>query len=330
MQINQLMRMHRLCAPEGGEGAAGGGEGAAAGAGDAGKVDAGAADAGKGEGKGKSLMEEIGKGGDAAAGKDGAAAGAGDDKGKGVADTPEAKALAAAEKDTRRPAQVPAKYWNAEKGEVNYEAWAKSTTELETRMRTVGLPPKDAGEYKFEVPKALKEAGFELDPKLSKGFKDRAFALGLTQKQYEGVMGDYFTQIPQLANQVAGFSHEKAKADLLAYYKTEEAMTANVRAAYQAFMAYADEKDQGLIDSIGNIPAVVRILAKVNKDMREDEGVSPDRILDGESLATLMRGGPGKEDSPYWNPEDPRHASVKAKVMAHHEADTRARQRKAA
>jgi len=342
MLINQLMRLHRLCAPEGGDGAGSGGGNAGGGAGGAGKggegagsgdhgAGAGAGDsAGSGTGdKGKSLMETLGKGeggadkgaGDGSAAKDG--------EGKAL-DTPEAKALAASEKDTRRPKDVPAKYWDAEKGEVMHGAWAKSTTELETRMRTVGLPPKDAAEYKFEVPKPLKDIGFDLDPAQAKGFRERALALGLTQKQFEGVMGDYFAQIPALADQVSGFSTEKAKTELLAYYKTEEAMNENVRAAYQAFMAYADENDQAMIDQIGNIPAVVRILAKVHRDMREDPGVNPDAILDGESLETLMRGSPGAEDSPYWNADDPRHKSVKAKVMAHHEATAKARQRKAA
>lgn len=34
----------------------------------------------------------------------------------------------------QKPAGVPDKFWNAEKGEVNFEAWNKSTTELEARF----------------------------------------------------------------------------------------------------------------------------------------------------------------------------------------------------
>lgn len=344
--MRKLMGQVYLDQQGAGDGASGGSGGGAggAGAGDSGGAggdDKGAGAAGDdksgaaaGDGKGdagkaadKTLMQQMGEG--AGDGKGGAAgeAGKGDD---GKALTPEQQALRDAEKDTRRPKDVPAKFWDAAKGEVKFEAWAKSTNELETRMRTVGLPPKDAGEYKFEIPDVLKNAGFELDPVMSKGFRENALAMGLTQKQFEGVMGEYFKSIPALADQVGQFSADKARAELLKYYKTEEALTENVKGAYQAFMAYADEEDRQLIDQIGNIPAVVRILAKVNRDMGEDPGVRPDAVLDGESLDQLMRGGPGKEDSPYWNADDPRHASVKAKVMQHHEAQARARQRKAA
>jgi len=303
--------------------AAAGGDGAGKGVAAAG--DAGAGDANKGAGGEQSLLEQIGKGG--AAGDDGKGGGKAVDDGGNL--TPEQRALQIAEKDTRRPKEVPAKYWDAEKGEVNYAAWAKSTTELETRMRTYGLPPKTADEYKFDVPKELKEHGVDLDPALTKTFRDEAYTMGLTQKQYEGVMGAYFKHIANLANQVSQFSQEKARTELLGYYKTEEAMTENVRNAFRVFSSFADEKDMEGINQIGNIPAVIRVLAKIWPEMREDPNVNPDTILEGESLENLMRGGPGKDDSPYWNKTDPRHKVTVAKVQAHHERQASARRRKA-
>lgn len=213
---------------------------------------------------------------------------------------------------------------------MNYEAWSKSTTELETRMRTVGLPPKTADEYKFEMPKELKDAGVDIDPGRTKAFAERMFKAGLTQKQYEEVMGSYYESLAATADQAAYFSQEKAKTELLGYYKTEEALTENVRMAFKAFRAFADDKDMESINTLGNIPAVIRVLAKVGKEMGEDPGVNPDAILEGESLDQLMRGGPDKEDSPYWNPKDPRHSQVKAKVQRHYEAQEAARRRKAA
>jgi len=356
--LHQLMG-RRYMAPEGGDGAAagagGGGGGGAGGDGSggdgkgaagAGASGAGSSGAGAGDGKGgdpskggaaggdgkggKSLMEELGKGGaaGASAGADGKGGAAGDGSGKTLTD--EEKAIQAAEKDTRRPTHVPAKYWDAAKGEIRAEAAFKSLGELEGRMKAHGLPPKEAGEYKVEIPEVLKKSGFDLEPAQAKGFRELAHGLGLTQKQFDGVMSAYFGQITTLSDQVAGFSAGKARENLLAYYKTEEAMKANVSAAYKTFIAYADEADQAMIDQIGNIPAVIRILAKVHKDMGEDPGVAPDAILDGESLETLMRGAPGKDDSPYWNESDPRHKATKAKVMRHHEATAAANRRKAA
>lgn len=243
------------------------------------------------------------------------------------AETPEAKALAVAEKDTRRPNHVPAKYWDAEKGEVRAEAAFKSLGELETRMKDVGLPPKTAVEYKFELPKELKEQGIDLDPASTKAFRDHAHKMGLTQKQFEGVMAAHLQNLPVLANQVAQFSSAKAKGELLGHYKTEDAMKENVKLAYRAFMAYADPADQALIDRIGNIPAVIKVLAKVGKEMGEDPGVNPEAILTAESMQELMRGKPGDADAPYWNANDPRHAATVAKVSRHHDAAAKARQR---
>ena len=303
-------------------GGGGGGSADAAGAG---------ADAGGAAAKSPSLLEALGKGGAADAGATGdagsaGAAGAGD----GKALTPEQIALQASEKDTRRPAQVPAKYWDAEKGEVRYEAWAKSTQQLEQRMRDVGLPPKSADEYKYDVPAELKEAGVDLDPAMAKSFREEAHAAGLTQKQYDFVMGKYFGSLSTLADQTKQFSADKARADLMSYYKTEADFNKNVRLAYQAFSAYAGPQDAELIDTIGNIPAVVRILAKVGAELKEDPGVSPDAILDAESVTTLMRGKPGDQDAPYWNPTDPRHKATVAKVRKHHEAQAAANRRRAA
>jgi len=56
-----------------------------------------------------------------------------------------AAAVAAANKP-QRPAHIPEKFWNAEKGEVNTEAMAKSYTELEaSRNKPAATPPLDMG-----------------------------------------------------------------------------------------------------------------------------------------------------------------------------------------
>lgn len=274
-------------------------------------------------------MERIGKGGEGTAGDGGAAGKAGEGE-AGAAQTPEQKAIAAAEKDTRRPAHIPAKYWDAEKGEVRLEAMAKSATQLEKRMRDVGLPPETADGYTFEVPKALKDAGVDLDPNLTKAFREHALERGYTQKQYEGAMAFYMENLAAVADQASQLSAQKAEADLLTYYKTPEALKEAVGRAYRTFEAYATDADMALMDTIGNIPAVIRVLDKVGKEMAEDPGVHPDAMLDGESLEHLMRGKEGDQDAPYWNKTDPRHKSVVAKVKAHHEAKAAANRRKAA
>lgn len=227
---------------------------------------------------------------------------------------------------------MPAKFWNAEKGELNTEAWAASTKALETRMKDIGLPPKAADEYKFDVPKQFKDAGLDLDPAMSKQMREDALAQGLTQKQYEWLMGRYYSELEGMVEQSARVGSEKLKRDLMGHYKTEDATRANVTMALAVVKAYGDESEiAAAMGPQGNTPAwVYRVLAKVGKEMGEDPGVSNDAILGQENIDELMRGKPGDEDAPYWNPNHPQHKHVVAKVSRHHEAQAKARQRKAA
>lgn len=311
---------------EDGEGGSAGGGGAASG--DTGSQGAaGSAAQGAGE---QSLFAQIGAGdqgdqGAAGQGDAGAAAGAG-------TETPEQIALNASEKDTRRPPHVPAKFWNAEKGEINAEAWGNSTKALESRMKDIGLPPKSADEYKFDPPAAFKDAGLDLDPALAKQMRDDALAQGLTQKQYEWIMGKYYSELEGMVNMSAKVGGERLKADLMTHYKTPEAMQQNVSLALSVVKAFGDEAElAAAMGPQGNTPAwVYRVLAKVGKELKEDPGAQNDGILAQDDIGELMRGKPGDEDAPYWNPQHPQHKSVVAKVQRHHEAQSNARKRKAA
>lgn len=311
---------------EDGEGGSAGGGGAASG--DTGSQGAaGSAAQGAGE---QSLFAQIGAGdqgdqGAAGQGDAGAAAGAG-------TETPEQIALNASEKDTRRPPHVPAKFWNAEKGEINAEAWGNSTKALESRMKDIGLPPKSADEYKFDPPAAFKDAGLDLDPAMAKQMRDDALAQGLTQKQYEWIMGKYYSELEGMVNMSAKVGGERLKADLMTHYKTPEAMQQNVSLALSVVKAFGDEAElAAAMGPQGNTPAwVYRVLAKVGKELKEDPGAQNDGILAQDDIGELMRGKPGDEDAPYWNPQHPQHKSVVAKVQRHHEAQSNARKRKAA
>lgn len=266
-----------------------------------------------------SILESLGKSEDPAV----AAAAPVTDEQNPAPQTAEQAALKASETDARRPVHVPAKFWDAGKGEINHEAWAKSYTGLEQRMKDTGLPPKEATEYQFEPPPGME--AFEPDPDLTAKFKGKAHELGLTQKQYQAVMTEYASQIPALADQMMNFGKGKAEAALKDYYGTPEKTTENVKLAFKAFNAYADEADAKEINRIGNMPAVIKILAKVGREMQEDPGVGGDSVLAAESLDELMAKG-----SPYWDKSHPKHEQVKAKVRAHHEAQAKQKQRKAA
>lgn len=296
-------------ATDGTEGGAGGGASGGAAADDKG---------GSGEG---SLLDDLNAGEGAGTGEDGKPAAGADD----AALTPEQRAAKASEKDTRRPKSVPAKFWNAEKGEVNFEAWDKSTRELEGRIRDVGLPPKSADEYKFDPPAGLKEMGVEMDPDRFKAFRDEAHKAGLTQKQFEMVMGKYYGSLEELVTHGERYDKSKTLKALSDHFKTPEAVQENVKAAYAVFSAFADEEEMKHLYRVVNDPVAIRVLAKINKELQEDPGVSTEAILTGDSVEELMAKG-----SPYWDASHPQHARVKEKVAAHFNAKTKAAARKAA
>lgn len=325
MLIRELLR--RALAPEGGEGAGGA---AAGGGGGQAAAGAGAAGDGKPSGEGE-------KGGEGSAFSDLNAGTGGEGKGaQGGGDkgslTPEQQAIAAAEKDVRRPVHVPSKYWDAEKGEVRAEAAFKSLAELEGRMKEIGLPPKDVSEYKVEIPDALKEVGIDLSERETKAFQALAHSLGLTQKQYQGVMGAYFQSIEQMGLSSLNYGKARLLGELKGELKTDEAVSGLLKDAFKAVNAYGTPAEiEAALGAKGNVPPwAMKVLAKVGKELGEDPGVNPDTVLAGDSLAHLMRGKPGDEDAPYWNPKDPRHTATKQKVMAYHQAQAASRQRKAA
>lgn len=249
---------------------------------------------------------------------DAGAAGTGD-TGKTAEDdaalTPEQRALKAADKDTRRPKHVPGKFWNAEKGEVNLEAWSKSTNELESRIKDVGLPPKTADEYKFETPAKLKEAGVDFDPDTLKNVKAFAHKAGFSQKQFEVAMEALYASAGDIVSTAERLDKAQTIKALTDHFKTPEAVQANVKAAYDVFSAYADEEEMKHLYRVVNDPIAVRVLAKINKELQEDPGVRPESILSGDNIDDLM----GK-DSPYWDAKHPQHERVKARVKAHYEA----------
>lgn len=90
-----------------------------------------------------------------------------------------------------------AAFWDDEKGEYKLEELINGYREADTRAKGLrdklakgeGKPPKEAGEYKAEIPEELKDSIPEDDP-MVEALKPVAHKLGLTQAQYAGVVGE--------------------------------------------------------------------------------------------------------------------------------------------
>lgn len=216
-------------------------------------------------------------------------------------------------------APAPTTDWIPEKFRVNngdaldIEASARKLAEsyagLEKRVGSGDVPPKSADEYAVTVPDALKEAWAEDDR--FKAFKTDALGAGLTQKQFDFVVGKYFNVMPELVQGAAQLDANKATEELRQVWKTDAEFKTNVGDALKAFEKFADPEDRARIDEIGNNPVVLRILAKVGKETQEAGGIPQQGANTGaDSVQDLMR------SDAYLNSKHPDHKSTSQKVQA--------------
>lgn len=193
--------------------------------------------------------------------------------------------------------------------EASARKLAESYSGLEKRVGSGDVPPKSADEYAVTVPDALKEAWQEDDR--FKAFKADALGAGLTQKQFDFVVGKYFSVMPELVQGAAQLDANKATEELRKTWATDSEFKTNVGDALKAFEKFADPADLARIDEIGNNPVVLRILAKVGKEAQEAGGIPQQGSnIAADSVQDLMR------SDAYLNPKHPDHKNTSAKVQA--------------
>lgn len=293
--------MFRLMDKAGADGAAGGGGGAAAPA-PAGAPAAAPAPAAGGDGNLFAAAAAAAAGGGAPAPAPGGAPPAAGPAPAGATPPPPA--------DPNRPAWLPERFQKP-------EDLAKSYTELEQRMKEVGLPPKDAGEYKFDLPEPLK--GIELDDAKMIEARKAFHGLGLTQKQFEGVMSAFFANVDSVATYGAQLASAQTSSALAQMWKVapgEVVSHPNMTAAMKALNSYGDEKQRAeFMSGVVSLATVTDILAKVGREVGEDKTRIAGDVVAPETLNDLMKVG-----GPYWDAAHPDHERVKAKVQAHFKA----------
>ena len=229
-----------------------------------------------------------------------------------------APSLLAAAKAEAPPAPAPSE-WIPEKFRVlngetlDVEASARKLAEsyagMEKRLGSGDVPPKTADDYVITVPDQFKDVWQEDDR--MKAFKNDAIGAGLTQKQFDFVMGKYFDAAPGLVQGAAQLDATKATEELKQVWKTDGEFKANIGDALKAFEKFADPQDMGRIDEIGNNPMVLRMLAKIGKEVGEAGGIP----RDGGSTAADNVQDLLKSDA-YLNSKHPDHKQVSQKVQA--------------
>jgi hypothetical protein len=218
---------------------------------------------------------------------------------------------------------IPEKYQvKNEDGTLNFEAsslkMADGYGNLVKRLGTDDAPPKSAEEYKVAPPEFLKDWKAEEDESFL-DFRKDAHAAGLTQKQFDMVIGKYFDLAPKLVKGGALLDQDKCVADLKAQWKTDTEFKSQMGTAYRAAKAYGGDDADGIIDDYGNDPRVVRFMARVGKELKEDSPPSPPgNTPNGTPIAELMT-SPAYRDAKHAD-----HARVSAQVAAYFAAQAAA------
>lgn len=158
-------------------------------------------------------------------------------------------------------------------GEFDHQAMLRKVDEhrsaLEKRMGTGDIRPKSADEYK--VPDTDVFKGLQLDEAGAKAFRQEAHDMGLTQKQYEAVMGKWATLAPQLVNAGQEQTTEGATTALREAWKDQ--YDANIKESFRVVNRVAESAGipfDEVEKAIGNNPVAIRLFAALAPEMRED------------------------------------------------------------
>ena len=178
------------------------------------------------------------------------------------------------------------------------------------KIGTGDVAPESPDAYQFTPPEAYKDV--PLDADLSRSFRERAHKAGLTQAQFEFVMGEYFEVVPSVLNGAAALSAEQARTELQKVWPAQADYDANMIAVQRAVNAAPPDLQAKLAEKFGTDPLFSQFAALFGKEMREDRSPPP---------PGSQQGGAGVEvlmtSEAYTNPKHPDHTRVSQQVQQH-------------
>lgn len=219
---------------------------------------------------------------------------------------------------------LPEKYRvNGADGAVDLSASAQKLAggygELSKRMGDGGAPPATAGEYQVSVPDQFKDAVGDLNnDKLFTEFRADMHALGLSQKQFDGVMAKYFSVVPGLVAGGQQYSSESATADLRKTWSDDASFQKNVGLAFRASTAVAKAASMSFDDlekaGLANNPTFIRIMAALGPEFAEDTSSngSGGGFMSEDDVKKLMI------SEANTNPKHPDHKATRARIDAYY------------
>lgn len=210
-----------------------------------------------------------------------------------------------------------------EDGTLDIEASARKMAEnygnLEKRLGTGDVPPKEASEYKIEPPESMGEYKASDDPQMQ-SFLAEAHKAGITQGQLDVIMQHYFQAVPQLAGAFQQVDQQQAMESLQKVWGADDkefqrhaglAHVAASAAAERAGVSMEEIEAAGL----GNNPVFLRLMSALGSEFKEDKGAGKTSFstFGEDDVRTL------ETSEAYTNPRHPEHELVSKRVRAYYE-----------
>lgn len=191
---------------------------------------------------------------------------------------------------------------------------AEAYGHAERRIGSGDVPPKTADEYKAAVPQALadKVTAEKLEQSEDfKAFRSEAHALGLTQKQFDGMVDAVMRRSFAAAEAAQGPSLDQVSAELRKTWRSDaefQQATGRMDRAWGAFAPDGSDLAAAL-----KIPAVAMLLAKVGAEMEEDQPIQAGTpaAKTWEEQVAAIRSNPA-----YLDASSPQHRQLKEQMDA--------------
>jgi hypothetical protein len=205
-------------------------------------------------------------------------------------------------------------------GTLDLEASARKQADaykqLEAKLGSGDVAPKDPSEYKLELAEGVEAIDFEAfkaDP-LAQSFLKGAHAKGMTNAQVNYAVNEYLKLAPELAQANAEIRADEARTELAKIWTDDATLNGNLRDVSKAIEGFGGEagdmpgSKQRLYEKFGSNPDFIAFAAKVAKEMKEDKLPDNGGNSSEADVQALMK------SKAYWDATDPQHESTKARV----------------
>lgn len=193
--------------------------------------------------------------------------------------------------------------------EASSRKLAESYAQAQQRIGTGDVRPAAAADYSYTPPEQFKDV--PLDDSLSARFRERAHAAGLTNSQYQMVMGEYFDLVPSLLDAKASHTTETARQALQQVWPEQATFEREMNSAQRGFASLPPDLQTQINEGgLGANPQVAQLLARLGAMTREDSPPSGAATGAPSDVDALMK------SEAYRNAKHPDHAKVSAQVQA--------------